>query len=387
VEVHTRMQQRERIAFIDNLRIVLTILVISNHLIVTYGGAGFWYYVECKADTATFILFTIHNAVNQSFFMSFFFVIAGYFTVASYERKGPRLFTKDRLLRLGIPLLFYDAVINPSIVFILKIKLDDFEGSYLNHLWDYLNDGFFIGSGPLWFVEKLLVFTLCYLLYRLIFKDVTERLSENTPLPSNRITVLFAVVTGALLFIKRIPLPLLENVDLAGIDLPFLPPHYTCYFVIGVISYRTKWLERVTKSAAKCWFKIVAFFMLVYFPLLFIAGGALSGNTSQYFGGVRWQSLAYSIWDQFVGLGMIIILLQVFRTRFNSASGITKSMAKASYPTYVIHPIVIIWFTLTIRNIQLHPLAKYMLAAVVSIPLCFTLAHVIRKLPLADRIF
>ena len=127
--------------------------------------------------------------------------------------------------------------------------------------------------------------------------------------------------------------------------------------------------------------------MLVYFPFLFIAGGALSGNTSQDFGGLRWQSLAYCIWDQFVGLAMIIILLRLFRTRFNSASGITKSMAKASYPTYVIHPIVIIWFTLTIRKIQLHPLPKYVLAAVVSIPLCFTLAHLIRKLPLVNRVF
>jgi hypothetical protein len=380
------MQQRQRVAFIDNLRIFLTILVISHHLMVTYGGAGFWDYIECKADTATFILFTIHNAVTQSFFMSFFFLIAGYFTVASYERKGPRLFTKDRLLRLGIPLLFYDAIINPSIIFILKTKLENFQGSYLNHLWDYLSNGFFIGSGPLWFVEKLLVFTLCYLLYRLIFEDITKRLNENTPLPSNRITVVFVVVTGVLLFIKRIPLPLLQNVDFLTLDLPFLPPHYTCFFVIGVISYRTKWLQRIAESAAKFWFKIVVFFMLVYFPLLFVAGGALSGNTSQYFGGLRWQSLAYSIWDQFVGLGMIIILLRLFRAGFNSASGITKSMAKASYPTYVIHPIVIIWFTLTIRNIRLHPLPKYVLAAIVSIPLCFTLAHLIRKLPLVNRI-
>jgi len=380
------MQQRQHIAFIDNLRIFLTILVISTHLMVTYGGAGFWDYVECKADTLTFILFTIHNAVSQSFFMSFFFLLAGYFSVASYDRKGPWLFTKDRLLRLGIPLLFYDALINPSIIFIMKVKLENFRGSYLNHLLSYLNNSFYIGSGPLWFVEKLLLFTLCYLLYRLIFRDITKGLNENTPLPSNRITVLFALITGALLFIKRIPLPLLQNVYFLTLDCPFLPLHYTCFFIIGIVSYRTKWIQRVTKSTAGFWFKIFAFFMLVYFPLFLITGGALSGNTTQYFGGLRWQSLLYSIWDQFVGLGMIIILLHLFRTRFNRPSGITKSMAKASYPTYVIHSIVIIWFTLTIRNIQLHPLPKYLLAAVVSIPLCFTLAHLIRKLPLVNRI-
>jgi hypothetical protein len=380
------MQQKQHIGFIDNLRIFLTTLVISQHLVVTYGGPGSWPYVERKADTATFILFTVHNAVSQSYFMSFFFLIAGYFTVASYERKGPRLFAKDRLLRLGIPLLFYDALINPSILFLMKTTLEDFRGSYLNYLWDYLKNHFYIGSGPLWFVEKLLLLTLCYLLYRLIFKDITRRLNENTPLPSNRTALLFAAVTGALLFIKRISLPMLENVDFLTLNLPFLPLHYTCFFIIGIVSYRTKWLQRATKSAAKFWFGIFAFFLLVYFPLLFLAGGALSGNTSQYFGGLRWQSLAYSMWDQFVGLGMIIMLLYLFRTRFNRSSAVTKSMAKASYATYIMHGLVIIWFTLTIRTIQLHALPKYLLAAVISIPLCFTLAHLIRKLPLVNRI-
>jgi surface polysaccharide O-acyltransferase-like enzyme len=354
--------------------------------VVTYGGPGTWDYVECKAETATFILFTIHNAVSQSFFMSFFFLLAGYFTVASYERKGAWLFTKDRLLRLGIPLLISDALIYPSIIFIIKVKLENFRGPYLNHLWNYLTNSYYIGNGPLWFVEKLLLFTLCYLLYRLIFRDITKRLNENTPLPSNRITIVFVLITGGLLFIKRIPLPMLENVNFLTLDCPFLPLQYPCFFIIGIVSFRTKWLQRVTKSAGGFWLKMFAFFMLVYFPLLFITGGALSGNTIQYFGGLRWQSLAYSIWDQFVGLGMIIILLILFRTRLNKTSKITKSMAKASYAAYIIHSIVIISLALTIRNIQLHPLPKYMLAAVVSIPLCFALAHLIRKLPLANRI-
>ncbi|UCG60189.1 MAG: acyltransferase family protein [Phycisphaerales bacterium] len=380
------MQQGQHIAFIDNPRIFLTISVISLHLAVTYGGPGFWPYVECTADIATFSVFAVHNAVSQSFVMSLFFLTAGYFTVASYERKGPRLFTRDRLLRLGIPLLCYDFVINPSILFLLRIKLENFQGSYLNHLWDYLNHGFYVGSGPLWSVERLLLFTLCYLLYRLIFEDVTNRLSENTPPPSNRITVLFAAIMGVLLFIKRIRLPILENVDFLTLSFPSLPLHHICFFIIGIVSYRTKWLQRITKSAAKFWLKIVAVFVLVCFPLLLIIGGALSGDTSQYFGGLRLQSLFYSIWDQFVGLGMIIVLLYLFGTRFNRPSAITASMAKASYATYIIHGFVIVGFTLTIRNIQLHALPKYLLAAVVSIPLCFTLAHLIRKLPLVNRI-
>ncbi|WP_181923822.1 hypothetical protein [Streptomyces inhibens] len=39
--------------------------------------------------------------------MGFFFMIAGYFTPASYDRKGARPFLRDCLKRLGVPLLAF----------------------------------------------------------------------------------------------------------------------------------------------------------------------------------------------------------------------------------------------------------------------------------------
>ncbi|MCP4260915.1 MAG: acyltransferase family protein [Planctomycetes bacterium] len=95
--------EKMRLYFIDNLRILLITLVIMVHLSVTYGGEGSWYYKEGRADEISTIVLTVHNAVTQAFFMGFLFMISGYFTPGSYDRKGPRRFFKDRLLRLGIP--------------------------------------------------------------------------------------------------------------------------------------------------------------------------------------------------------------------------------------------------------------------------------------------
>lgn len=39
--------------------------------------------------------------------MGFFFLLSGYFAAISYERKGAVRFARERLLRLGIPLLVY----------------------------------------------------------------------------------------------------------------------------------------------------------------------------------------------------------------------------------------------------------------------------------------
>ena len=52
-------------------------------------------------------------AVNQAYFMSLFLLISAYFVPGSYDRKGAGHFVKDRLIRLGIPLIIYSWIISP----------------------------------------------------------------------------------------------------------------------------------------------------------------------------------------------------------------------------------------------------------------------------------
>ena len=41
---------------------------------------------------------------------------------------------------------------------------------------------------------------------------------------------------------------------------------------------------------------------------------------------------------------------------------------------------------LVLRNVELHPLLKFGLAALIAVPLCFVLGNLIRKSPYADRV-
>ena len=111
--VEARPLARTRLAFIDNLRVLLVILLIWHHSAVTYGAEGSWHYYERPADILTAALLTLFAAVNQAFFMAFYFAIAAYFTEAALQRRGARRFVADRLLRLGVPLAFQILVIGP----------------------------------------------------------------------------------------------------------------------------------------------------------------------------------------------------------------------------------------------------------------------------------
>src|SRR6185437_15262376 len=82
---------RVRLFFLDHSRTALTILVVLHHLAVIYGAATTFYYVEPpKAnDHLASLLLAVFVLVNQSYFMGFFFLISGYFTPGSFDRKGP----------------------------------------------------------------------------------------------------------------------------------------------------------------------------------------------------------------------------------------------------------------------------------------------------------
>ena len=132
--IEAKSPAKPRLFFVDNLRILLITLVVLHHLAITYGHSGGWYYYEGQPDDLATIVFTLLNTINQAFFLGFFYMISGYFTPGSYDRKGAGPFLKDRLLRLGIPLLFYIIVIDPLLIYALAVNVHNFEGS----LWQFL---------------------------------------------------------------------------------------------------------------------------------------------------------------------------------------------------------------------------------------------------------
>ncbi|MBN1219851.1 MAG: acyltransferase family protein [Anaerolineae bacterium] len=385
--VTTTASAQPRLFFIDNLRILLTILVVLLHLSITYGHGGGWYYYEGQPDDLTTILLTIFNAVNQAFFMGFFFMISGYFTPSSYDRKGTGLFLKDRFLRLGIPLLVYMVILEPLLVYGLGVNTHGLEGSLWQDLARYF-DGHYLanlrlGSGPLWFVETLLIFVVIYALWRRwVMPGVPVSPQRDGKVPGNMAIALFALTLGVVSFIVRIWLPIGWNFKPLNLQIPFFP-QYIALFVLGLLAYRRNWFMGLSEAAGKLW-RNITIALIVLLPVMFIVGGA-EGSTP-FLGGSHWQSLVYSIWEQFLCMGMIITLLVWFRQQFNHQGSLVKTMSASAYTVYIIHALVIVLVALALQDVSLYPLIKFPLVALLAVPFCFLLAYFIRRLPLARNI-
>src|SRR5580704_12448731 len=111
-------EQPKKIFYIDNLKVLLITLVILHHALNTYGAEGGWYYWQKTTHVGASIPMVVLITINQSFFMGFFFFLSAYFIPSSYNKKGAARFVKDRLLRLGIPLVFYSFIFSPLLIYL-----------------------------------------------------------------------------------------------------------------------------------------------------------------------------------------------------------------------------------------------------------------------------
>src|SRR6266480_4552883 len=181
--------QGNRLLFVDNLRILLISMVLVVHLDDTYGAIGSWYYHDPGNNLLTGILLSIPNAIGMASGMGFFFLLAGYFTPGPYDRKGSRSFLRDRLVRLGIPVLIYGLLLDPLVVYIAS----GLHGNYWSFYANYLPQVRGV-TGPAWFIALLLLFSLVYAAWRGLSEHrMMSATTQSGKLPSYRAIAVFIV--------------------------------------------------------------------------------------------------------------------------------------------------------------------------------------------------
>lgn len=372
-----------RLLFVDNIRVFLTILVILHHLMIIYAGTGGFPYKEGRQDFVTDALGGWFCAINQAYFMGLFLLISAYFVPGSYDRKGPRRFLMDRLIRLGIPLAVYSWVINPLFMYLLFFR------ELRMPFWrffpaEYFGSGELIGQGPLWFVEVLLIFSLIYVLWRLLVRPHPAKVTGETRFPGNGSIAFFALLLGVAGFLVRLVFPMdLYTFRPLNLQFPFFA-QYIALFVLGLIAFRRNWLMGLPDKTGRLWLRIAVLLILLWAPLVLI-GGAVE-NDAPFKGGWHWQALAYALWESFLCLSMCIGLIYAFRRYLNRRGKMADFLVPNAYTAYIIHAPVITAVAVALQGVMLYPLLKWAVVALVAVPLCFGLSTLIRKIPYTDRV-
>jgi surface polysaccharide O-acyltransferase-like enzyme len=95
-----------------------------------------------------------------------------------------------------------------------------------------------------------------------------------------------------------------------------------------------------------------------------------------------WQSAVYVLWDSIFSVGLFLALITLFRHFLDHQGRLAHLMSQHSFTVYIIHAPILVFLSIAIRSVNLEGLLKFALLAVIVIPACFTVAYLIRKIPL-----
>lgn len=289
-------------AYLSNLKVFLTILVIFHHAGQAYGSGGGWAYQPSNPEEFVPWLWRFFS-VNAAYFMGLFFFISGYFVPHSFDKYGLGRFIQKKIVRLGLPIFIIGSLLSL--------------GSHKIEL------------GHLWYLENLLFFCIIYALVRKISK---KTLVEKEVHPSIKLLVFIALG----LAIVDVPVRLLSPQDSWIWLFYFLrmePAHFPQYllmFTLGIISYRQNWLKNISsRTGLFCIFAAVVMACLIYF------------SPEKSFAIKKIYSV-WAVYESFLCIFFSFGLLYLFQKRFDSSNIFLGWMASQSYGVYVFHLLLII---------------------------------------------
>lgn len=378
VQAGSTDQAGGRLLFIDNLRWLMIVLVVTIHAAVTYSGVGSWYYNDpMKPGPWVMLFFVFFETHLQAFFMGLLFLIAGYFVPSSFDRKGAARFMADRAVRLGVPTLIYALLIHPSMLCVLHAVATGHVAWSLRDYGHYLLTLEFLGgTGPMWFALALLIFSAVYAVGRVLGM---RGHGSSDRLPSNLDVLMLILVMAAGSFLVRLVQPIGTNV--MNMQLCFFT-QYILLFAVGCAARRRDWLSGIPARFGMRWWLLAVLVGVPSWFAIILLGVRASGNFDRLAGGMHWQSAAYCTWESLFCVGTCLGLLTWFRQRFNRQGGLAKFLSDNAFAVYVFHAPILVALALAMRGWHGPPFSKFLVLSATGLVASFLAAHLlIRRIP------
>jgi len=346
-----------RVFYLDALRIVLTILVIVHHIGQAYGPTGGYWPVQ---ETARAAVLGPFFGVNRSFFMSLFFMISGYFMVSAYQRNGFARFLRNRLVRLGVPVLVFAALMLPARIFLF--------GEHITRWGDVIN------AAHLWYLEHVLLFSVVYALWRRIRdgkNPPAAGLNEKRPAPGLAVTLVALLLVAGGCGVVRIWSPIDRWMNLLGFfRVAFADvPRDLAFFIFGAIAFRRRWFENYPARRGMIWLAVGVTAAVAWYAWSLIPHrdpGALASDIS------------YLVWEELVCFGLCIGLLVLFRQTISSQGPLGRMLAANQYSAYFWHPLLIVAIQMVFVSLPLGPFVKFAAVSLIGVPLVFLWSWLVR---------
>ncbi len=348
--------------WLDNLRWVTVLLVLLYHVIYFYNNKGVFGGIGGFGDGPQYQ--DVMMYILYPWFMPLLFLLAGISARYALEKYPAKDWFKARTRKLLVPgtiglLVFHWMVGYFNTAVAAKSGVFDGMpgiGRYL--MWAVS------GTGPLWFIQDLWLFSLILLLIRKL--DPENRFHEWC----GKLGIVWIILLGVLFWageqtLIRNPRP--ESPD--GLLNLYKPVFYLIPFLLGYFVFSH---EQVQDRLGRIWIPLLGCAAAAGIALIVTTFG--QDNTSpQYLG---------SPLNCLYGWLMCLAMIAWFRTCFDRTSAFAGYMTRSSFGIYIVHYLVIasLGYMMKVYT-DLPPVAMYLILGVAVFTLSPLIYEIIRRIP------
>ena len=337
----------KRLNYIDNLRSITIALLVLYHAAIAYnswGEANYIFFERVNPIAAVVVLIT-------PWFMPLMFLLAGVLASFSLKKRSAAEFVKERLKRLGIPLVLGIVFINPIMCYVADKTHNGYSGNYLQHYVVYFSkftdltgyDGGFT-LGHFWFIAVLLVISClgCGVI-KVIDKACT-----------NRKRLLVAEVIIIVLAI-------------AAFDVTFFGKKMLTYFFLYFLGY-------YLFSSENFIHQLISFKWILI--CLWIVASVINTTLFVYVGQYELLNTVCNYLAFVFGLPALFCLSY---EHLNFSNVISKKAAELSYVFYIVHFPIVILCQYIISMTGIGCIMNFVLSLSIAYPLSFLVSWWIGK--------
>ena len=367
------IHQTRRLVFLDQIKAIMIALVIATHTILvgTLFSTDLKQIIESAPNYEAMSFW--FGWICNTFYMNILFLISGYLVPSSVHKRGVANYARQRLLRLGIPLIVAIFLLNnitPLAGLLIPNSFvfgQDFDDLPLNRV------------GPQWFILVLIILNLAYCFWAFIRKNQFT-IDNSKSVPGWRSWLISAAIFGTLEVIMGYFSGYWANLKDSALDgLGYQGMHlwtYAFLFFVGCKAASHRWLERIDKKLAFAWLRLSLVVTLALLASNHMAFIPRNNKTS-------WEFISplMAFLTPLIGWGFIAAILTWSQSHEQPDSHWLIKAGKDSFGAYLIHiPLLagamITFYSLGIKNIWIFGIGS----TVMAIFLSFTASHQLRKI-------
>ena len=344
---------RGRVVYLDKLKLLLVAVIIAGHGALAYGDLeSAWPYQdvqEVELAGATNVALSAVVLPAALFAMGLFFLISGLLTPGSVTRKGPRTFARDRLIRLGAPLVVWTLVLWPAAIWAAHLAAGETHAV----LWPITHADPVLDTGPMWFVEVLLIYSLAYAAWRHRRQKhgecpSTARASSAPVSGRTLATLAFAISVATVLVRMVFP----AGSGQIGQSHLWQWPQLVAMFGLGIVAAGRGWLDPVPDRIRRgCGFAALGG----------VAGFAVLGATMAATGvdgdvlfdlRLHWAPLALAAIEGPLAVGASVWLMALAQQHLNRPPGaFGRALGRSAYGAFLLQGLVLIALMIAMRPV------------------------------------